>query len=227
MLFAGADTWTFRLLLIALICLSLGINGFGAGGASWQRAIGIYGGLIALIGLSLTIEGSNAGFWRAVLFLVIGMIAFGFGTLYLQRQGGPSGVLEATQMQMQMVQGGATYGGTVQAAPASLLERSPAPVTSQADLDAIEVEEEVHDEEADEAAVQASSETTEASAVASEAVLEETPEATPLDDMMDLLIDEAMRVRLHAAIRNTPHEGFRPTLKITERGEVMLEFLPN
>ena len=82
-----------------------------------------YGGLIALIGLSLTIEGSNAGFWRAVLFLVIGMIAFGFGTLYLQRQGGPSGVLEATQMQMQMVQGGATYGGTVQAAPASLLER--------------------------------------------------------------------------------------------------------
>ena len=227
MLFAGADTWTFRLLLIALICLSLGINGFAAGGASWQRAIGIYGGLIALIGLSLTIEGSNAGFWRSLLFLVIGMIAFGFGTLYLQRQGGPSGVLEATQMQMQMVQGGATYGGTVQAAPASLLEQAPAPVTSQADLDAIEVEDEVHDEEAEEAAFEASSETTEASAVAPEEVHEETPEATPLDDMMDLLIDEAMRVRLHAAIRNTPHEGFRPTLKITERGEVMLEFLPN
>ncbi|HIH53028.1 MAG TPA: hypothetical protein HA286_01995 [Candidatus Poseidoniaceae archaeon] len=47
-----------------------------------------------------------------------------------------------------------------------------------------------------------------------------------MDDMMDLLIDDQMRVRLHAAIRNTPHEGFRPTLKITERGEVMLEFLP-
>ena len=27
MLFAGADTWIFRLLLIALIWLSLGING--------------------------------------------------------------------------------------------------------------------------------------------------------------------------------------------------------
>ena len=51
-------------------------------------------------------------------------------------------------------------------------------------------------------------------------------EATAVDDMMDLLIDEEMRIRLHAAIRNTPHEGFRPTLKITERGEVMLEFLP-
>ena len=37
MLFAGADTWTFKAPLIALICLSLGINGFGANGASWQR----------------------------------------------------------------------------------------------------------------------------------------------------------------------------------------------
>ncbi|DAC33566.1 MAG TPA: hypothetical protein D7I05_06035, partial [Candidatus Poseidoniales archaeon] len=55
---------------------------------------------------------------------------------------------------------------------------------------------------------------------------ERATETTAVDDMMDLLIDDAMRARLHVAIRNTPHEGFRPTLKITERGEVMLEFLP-
>ena len=227
LLFAGADTWTFRLLLIALICLSLGLKGFGEDGASWQRAIGIYGGLVAMIGLSLSIEGNNAGFWRSVLFLIIGMIAFGFGTLYLQRQGGPSGVLETSRTKMQMVQGGATYGGTVEAAPASLLDRVPAPVTNQADLDAIQVEAEVQDEQAQEGQVEAPGETIAEPAGALEATPEVGTEAEPLDDLMDLVIDEAMRARLHAAIRNTPHDGFRPTLKITERGEVMLEFLPN
>ena len=226
LLFADADTWTFRLLLIALICLSLGIKGFGEDGASWQRAIGIYGGLVAMIGLSLSIEGNNAGFWRSVLFLIIGMIAFGFGTLYLQRQGGPSGVLETSRTKMHMVQGGATYGGTVEAAPASLLDRAPSPVTSQADLDAIEDEAEVEDEQAQEDVVEAPGETIAEPAAAPEAA-PEVGTAAPLDGMMDLLIDEGMRARLHAAIRNTPHDGFRPTLKITERGEVMLEFLPN
>ena len=226
LLFADADTWTFRLLLIALICLSLGIKGFGEDGASWQRAIGIYGGLVAMIGLSLSIEGNNAGFWRSVLFLIIGMIAFGFGTLYLQRQGGPSGVLETSRTKMHMVQGGATYGGTVEAAPASLLDRAPSPVTSQADLDAIEDEAEVEDEQAQEDVVEAPGETV-AEPVAAPEAAPEVGNAAPLDGMMDLLIDEGMRARLHAAIRNTPHDGFRPTLKITERGEVMLEFLPN
>ncbi|DAC33567.1 MAG TPA: hypothetical protein D7I05_06040, partial [Candidatus Poseidoniales archaeon] len=131
MIFANADTWTVRFLLIALICLSLGINGFGANGTSWQRAIGIYGGLVAMVGLSISIEGDNAGFWRPIIFLVIGMIAFGFGTLYLQRQGGPSGVLTQETTELKMVQGGITYG---QAVPAEPL---PTPVRSTDDLNAI------------------------------------------------------------------------------------------
>ena len=220
LLFADADTWISRLLLIALICLTLGINGFGAHGATWQRALGIYGGLVAMIGLSLSIEGSNAGFWRAVLFLIIGMIAFGFGTLYLQRQGGPSSVMAHPETTMKMVQGGATYGGAVEAAPQPILDRIPTPIKHQSDLDGIEVDDDTPEDDVEE----------EASASEAEDMPIEVSaldlEATAVDDMMDLLIDEAMRVRLHAAIRNTPHEGFRPTLKITERGEVMLEFLP-
>lgn len=140
LLFADADTWISRLLLIALICLTLGINGFGAHGATWQRALGIYGGLVAMIGLSLSIEGSNAGFWRAVLFLIIGMIAFGFGTLYLQRQGGPSSVMAHPETTMKMVQGGATYGEAVEAAPQPILDRIPTPIKHQSDLDGIEVD---------------------------------------------------------------------------------------
>ena len=136
-------------------------------------------------------------------------------------------MLETSRTKMQMVQGGATYGGTVEAAPASLLDRVPAPVTNQADLDAIQVEAEVQDEQAQEGLVEAPGETIAEPAGALEATPEVGIEAEPLDDLMDLVIDEAMRARLHAAIRNTPHDGFRPTLKITERGEVMLEFLPN
>lgn len=226
MLFANADSWTLRYLLIAAICLSLGINGFGSNGASWQRAIGIYGGLVAMIGLSISIDGDNAGFWRSLIFLVIGMIAFGFGTLYLQRQGGPSGVLTETTMELQMVQGGTTYGQSVAAAPVTPAEPLPAAVQSQEDLDAIDVGEEAPSEEASTA--EEDLEAPEQPMLDPGAVLvgQETNRLTVVDDMMDLLIDDAMRVRLHAAIRSTPHEGFRPTLKITERGEVLLEFLP-
>ena len=221
LLFADADTWISRLLLIGLIYLTLGINGFGAHGATWQRALGIYGGLVAMIGLSLSIEGSNAGFWRAVLFLIIGMIAFGFGTLYLQRQGGPSSVMAHPETTMKMVQSGATYGEAVEAAPQPILDRIPTPVKHQSDLDGIEVDDDTPEDDVEEEASASEAEDMPIEASAPEL------ESTAVDDMMDLLIDEAMRVRLHAAIRNTPHEGFRPTLKITERGEVMLEFLPN
>jgi hypothetical protein len=147
------------------------------------------------------------------------MIAFGFGTLYLQRQGGPSSVLTETTMELQMVQGGTTYG---QAVPAEPL---PTPVRSTDDLNAIGGEEASSSEEGlvPVAAVEVSEQDTPEPVSAPELSATET---TSVDDMMDLLIDDAMRARLHAAIRNTPHEGFRPTLKITERGEVMLEFLP-
>jgi hypothetical protein len=178
-----------------------------------------------MIGLSISIDGGNAGFWRSLIFLVIGMIAFGFGTLYLQRQGGPSSVLAETTMELQMIQGGTTYGQSVEAAPAIPAEPLPAPVHSQDDLDAIDVGEEVPSEEGLEpmADVEMSEQAT---PVISSEPEEKATEPTSVDDLMDLLIDDAMRARLHAAIRNTPHEGFRPTLKITERGEVMLEFLP-
>jgi hypothetical protein len=225
MLFANADSWTLRYLLIAAICLSLGINGFASNGTSWQRAIGIYGGLVAMVGLSISIDGDNAGFWRSLIFLVIGMIAFGFGTLYLQRQGGPSSVLDETTMELQMIQGGTTYGQSVEAAPAIPAEPLPAPVHSQDDLDAIGDEEDPSAEEVLEpvADVEVSEQEAPKPTYAPE---ERATETTSVDDMMDLLIDDAMRARLHVAIRNTPHEGFRPTLKITERGEVILEFLP-
>ena len=224
LLFANADTWTFRFMVIALICLGLGINGFGSSGASWQRAIGIYGGIVAMIGLSFSIEGENAGFWRSVIFLIIGMIAFGFGTLYLQRQGGSANVMAEQGTTMQMVQGGATYGQAAPASPAASPEPLPKPVMSDEDLEAITVDSDAPEPEP---AVEASEDPAAASVDAAPAV-EEPPDpvATVVDDMMDLLIDDAMRVRLHDAIRTTPHEGFRPTLKITENGEVLLEFLP-
>ena len=228
LMFANADTWTFRFLLIALICLSLGINGFASNGSSWQRALGIYGGIMAMVGLSLSIQSENAGFWRALIFLLIGMIAFGFGTLYLQRQGGSSSVLVETTTKMKMVQGGSTYGQTAAVAPSLPAEPLPEPVLSEADLNAIDdgaVQEEVDTPDPEDDAPNAVEEIAQPEPAAAPAP-DVRASATTLDDMMDLLIDDQMRVRLHAAIRNTPHEGFRPTLKITERGEVMLEFLP-
>ena len=120
--------------------------------------------------------------------------------------------MEASTTTMQMVQGGSTFGQTVEAASPSSLNRITKPVVEQSDLDEIEVEDEVTDEEA------TAEQETEATPMEPVPAPVEASKPAVLDDMMDLLIDEAMRERLHAAIRTTPHAGYRPTLKITERG---------
>ena len=43
---------------------------------------------------------------------------------------------------------------------------------------------------------------------------------------MDFEMDDVMKEKLTAAILQTPHDGFRPTLRITGTGEVLLEFRP-
>jgi hypothetical protein len=52
------------------------------------------------------------------------------------------------------------------------------------------------------------------------------PKASASDVQMDFEMDPAMQAKLTSAILQTPHEGFRPTLRITGSGEVLLEFRP-
>jgi len=256
---------------IALVCLGVGLTGFSEGRAAWRRSIGVYGGLVSLFILMLNFN----GFARSLILLLIGLVAFGFGSLYLQRRG------DLTTVSV----GQATYGANPVASAVAPVAPIPAPVTAPAvasepvetlppvltspsavaatpqapSVDtgpASAPREQEHDEfdldNMDPEEVDAAIEAALASLPMEEAADEPTspstkdeglndalramdgpalpsapaPKASASDVQMDFEMDPAMQAKLTSAILQTPHEGFRPTLRITGSGEVLLEFRP-
>jgi len=255
---------------IALVCLGVGLTGFSEGRAAWRRSIGVYGGLVSLFILMLNFN----GFARSLILLLIGLVAFGFGSLYLQRRG------DLTTVSV----GQATYGAKPIASAAAPAAPIPAPMaapavasaveeaapslldagkpldtpasapsgtvlastTEQRDLDEFDLDH-MDPEDVDAAIEEAlatlpmedevdasaapPAENTDLSAALSAMdgpalPAAPAPKASASDVQMDFEMDPAMQAKLTSAILQTPHEGFRPTLRITGSGEVLLEFRP-
>jgi len=253
------------------VCLGVGLTGFSEGRAAWRRSIGVYGGLVSLFILMLNFN----GFARSLILLLIGLVAFGFGSLYLQRRG------DLTTVSV----GQATYGANPVASAAAPAAPIPAPVTAPAvvptpeeappsvltspsapsatpkapsvekDLASTAVEQERDEfdlDNMDPEEVAAAIEEALASLPMEDAADETTspstkdeglndalrsmdgpllpstpaPNTSASDVQMDFEMDPAMQAKLTSAILQTPHEGFRPTLRITGSGEVLLEFRP-
>jgi len=252
------------------VCLGVGLTGFSEGRAAWRRSIGVYGGLVSLFILMLNFN----GFARSLILLLIGLVAFGFGSLYLQRRG------DLTTVSV----GQATYGAKPIASAAAPAAPIPAPMaapavasaveeaapslldagkpldtpasapsgtvlastTEQRDLDEFDLDH-MDPEDVDAAIEEAlatlpmedevdasaapPAENTDLSAALSAMdgpalPAAPAPKASASDVQMDFEMDPAMQAKLTSAILQTPHEGFRPTLRITGSGEVLLEFRP-
>ncbi len=255
---------------IALVCLGVGLTGFSEGRAAWRRSIGVYGGLVSLFILMLNFN----GFARSLILLLIGLVAFGFGSLYLQRRGdlttvsvgqgaygtAPGASAAAPSMPIHEPVPNTVVAPTAAEAQRPLLDTAsallaslPTPTgaasasASEKDkLDGFDLEQ--MDPEEVEAAIEQASATlpmedeSEASAAPSgdnerlSGALQAmdrpalpaapAPTASAQEVKMDFEMDPAMQAKLTSAILQTPHEGFRPTLRITGSGEVLLEFRP-
>lgn len=236
---------------VALMCLGVGITGFQENGASWRRAVGVYGGLVSLFILAVSIDNE---FTRSLLFLVIGLVAFGFGTLYIQRRGEFSTVSAAGML----VPSPAPTEDEAKASARPLAPIPPpvlAPTSEQGGL--LARVHEAMEESADEGAElgdegTGGEEAHEAAAEGPASAMEFPPDSTEMPEkgpaaeskaaavasfghpstpsaggvQMDFEMDDGMKEKLTAAILQTPHDGFRPTLRITGTGEVLLEFRP-
>tara|TARA_Y100001980_G_C14556710_1_gene349547 strand:+ start:4799 stop:8917 length:4119 start_codon:yes stop_codon:yes gene_type:complete len=84
-------------IIISIYLSTVAIQGFQEETDSgWRRSIGGFGSLLSLFFLSSTIEDS---LYQSLTWLALGIVAFGFGVLYMQRFGDQTEVFENTTVE--------------------------------------------------------------------------------------------------------------------------------
>jgi hypothetical protein len=80
--------------LMAIYLAGIGLQGFREETeAPWRRGFGSFGTIISLFALSLEFSEGNSIF-RNITWMFIGIVAFGFGILYMNRLGEISNLYE-------------------------------------------------------------------------------------------------------------------------------------
>lgn len=218
------DLETIAYLLMTVYLVVLGVQGFGEEtDARWRRGIGGYGSILTAFLFANSIEN---GLFGAVGFVMMGMVALGFGFLFMQRMNEEDSIY---------IDDGPTQSD---AAP---------PVEPQQAMETVD-EEAVEDEpvadEADGAEVAEDIDLDEEEAVEDEPVaeedafevMEEVAPETPVPETPQhsglLETGEGFAVRLPkdavnniiATLQTTPHDGYVPVVAFGPGGQIMLTF---
>ncbi|MED5271412.1 MAG: hypothetical protein VX613_00820, partial [Candidatus Thermoplasmatota archaeon] len=201
--------------IISIYLATVAIQGFQEETDSgWRRSIGGFGSILSLFILSSTIENS---LYQSLTWLALGIVAFGFGMMYMQRFGDQTDVfVEEDVAPIEEVD------ENIPEAVTEVVEEDVAPIVEE------DVEEEVApvvEEDVEE----------EVSPVVEEDVEEEVApvveeEVAPIEDLIKT--DEGFFFRLspdilkniRGALENTPHEGFKPILEFNADGQIVLNF---
>ena len=187
----------------------------------WRRGLGSFGSLFSIFMLSLSIE---TELFRYVLWMLIGIVAFGFGILYMNRMGEGTMVFEAqpaTQVPQVVI-------------PQVIPQAIPAEVQEE---EAEEVIEE-SDEEFDAELEKTFEEVEEKTLVEKE--VKKLPTAKPIvkpqqeeefvmpapvtQSLFDVKLDPTVMAVIHQRIAMTPHIGFRPVVNVHKNGNINLTF---
>lgn len=194
----------------------------------WRRGVGSFGSLFSIFMLSLSIE---TELFRYVLWMLLGIVAFGFGILYMNRMGDGTMVFE-TQTETQEPQ---------YMIPQPQIQEVPAAMPVKETVEDIsEEDEESTDDEFESELEKAFGEMEE---VKQEPVVEEEvkklptakpvvrapeqPVATPstvLPPLFDVKLDQTVRAVILQRIAMTPHIGFRPVVNVQKNGNINLTF---
>jgi len=194
----------------------------------WRRGVGSFGSLFSIFMLSLSIE---TELFRYVLWMLLGIVAFGFGILYMNRMGDGTMVFE-TQTETQEPQ---------YMIPQPQIQEVPAAMPVKETVEDIsEEDEESTDDEFESELEKAFGEMEE---VKQEPVVEEEvkklptakpvvrapeqPLATPstvLPPLFDVKLDQTVRAVILQRIAMTPHIGFRPVVNVQKNGNINLTF---
>ncbi|CAI8330734.1 MAG: Uncharacterised protein [Euryarchaeota archaeon UBA443] len=230
----GEDQTNLAFFLTATILTALAITGFDKTQAEvrWRRGLGVFGSVLTLFILFLRLdEDSGDVLFKYLTLVIIGLLALGYGFLYMQRR---------SSYDIQNVVIPQVFDSVVP-------KPKPVEVEQDDEIDD-EVEEENDDIQEHEVKTEASSVEDESSSILEESEILELGEA--LEDELDEIIKpignattenigyietmEGFDVRLPKesieqitrTIAMTPHEGFKPVVRVNMLGQIVLDFEP-
>ena len=200
--------------IISIYMVTIAIQGFKEETeAGWRRGFGGFGSIISMFILSFTIDTVT---YRALIWLSLGILAFGFGILYMQR-------FNDTETPFTEV----------------------FTVAEGDNQEVVEVSEPDDDESENAILMSNTTEEELGPEPVSEPIPEPVTRAQTLTERMDSIVEnvsesglvetrEGFTFRLppevlsniRASLETTPHEGFMPVLDFDSRGNVVLNFEP-
>ena len=253
LIFNDDSNWIIVTLCMTLLLTLVGVQGFQEKyDARWRRAIGGFGSIISGIIFAASV---NDDLFRAVAFIFVGLLAFGYAALWTQRTGSEKAILDDPFAMMQPVQ----MNQDMPNMPALV---SPGAATSAMDSidelkeeisDSVEgvvnaVEEHVASSEAieevekvlDEVSknhdeIRDVKEQVEEKIQAAKEQVQQNNVALNMPNsynFVDTNLGFAVNIppnilqNIGMAIANTPHEGFKPVIGFKPNGEFILTFEP-
>ena len=186
----------------------------------WRRGLGSFGTLFSLFMISIEL---TTDLFTYVVWMLLGIVAFGFGILYMNRMG------DGTQLYEAEITAEKTYGSQ------DAILDVPEPITQKEDEEEIEevseeetveeVEEEIEEETVEEVEEEIEEETVEeVEEVSEEEAEEENVEVKHYN--YDLQLDENTLQAIQNSLASTPHEGFKPVVSVGKNGNLKIDFVP-
>ena len=229
----GEDQTNLAFFLTATILTALAITGFDETQAEvrWRRGLGVFGSVVSLFMLFLRLSEGDDILFTNLTLVIIGLLALGYGFLYMQRR---------SMFDVQDVVIPQIFGDN--------------PVPQEQTIPEIEVDEDDDTEEENDD-IQEHETKTESSSVddmgstnAEEMELLELGEALEeeLDDIIkpignattnnigyietmegfDVRLPKESIEQITRTIAMTPHEGFKPVVRVNMLGQIVLDFEP-
>ena len=228
------EVWSVLWTIWAVYLIGIAIQGFrDETETPWRRGFGSFGSLLSLFMLSLSID---TNLFRYVIWMLIGIVAFGFGILYMNRMG------EESSLYQEEV-------GKVQDAiipPIQTLPENNIPAIKETQDQEVEQKSEQEDqseeefyEEFDKLLDEIDPEQEEAQEETKSAPIKQTKsleKAIPIDEkpstampasqaLFDVQLDPQVLSIIQQRIATTPHAGYRPVVQVMKNGNVNLIFL--
>ncbi len=232
----GQDQTEIAFFLTAAILTALAVTGFDETQAQvrWRRGLGVFGSVLTMIMLYLYLDGSDDVLFRSLTLVITGLLALGYGFMYMQRRS----LFDVQDVVIPQV-----FGNTV-------VHQQPIPEIDVVEDDDVEgdVEEANDDIQEDEIKTESSSVDDMGSTNAEEMELLELGEALEeeLDDIIkpignattnnigyietkegfDVRLPKESIEQITRTIAMTPHEGFKPVVRVNMLGQIVLDFEP-
>ena len=235
-----SDVWPVLWTLWAGYLIGIAIQGFrDETETPWRRGFGSFGSLLSLFMLSLSID---TELFRYMIWMLIGIVAFGFGILYMNRMGEESSLYqgEVSSVQNAVIP-------PVQALPETNIQpvqQMQEEIVEQEMESEQEVEEEVEEQqefedELDEAmqeieakqeeeveeVIPAPVKQTETLQKAKPIAKKASPNIPFNQPLFDVQLDPQVLSIIQQRIANTPHVGYRPVVQVMKNGNVNLTFM--